>query len=265
MMQSLRTHWPEYLIEGLGLAVFMMIAGSVVTAIESDVSPLKQLIVEPLWRRMIIGIAMGATAIALIYSPWGKRSGAHLNPAVTLTFFRLGKLSPLDTFFYVLAQFIGGLTGVVLVASVLGMVFTEPPINYLVTVPGKLGWTIAALAEFLMSFGLMLMVLFTANSSKLSKYTGLLAGILVAIYIILAAPLSGMSINPARTFASAFPARIWTHFWLYYFGPTLGMLVAAQVYLSYPQRAKVICGKLCPNTETVCIYQPCCCPEKNTK
>lgn len=257
-MQSLRTHWPEYLMEALGLGLFMVVAGTVTTAMETDTSPLRYFLAAPLLRRILIGLAMGVTAIALIYSPWGKRSGAHLNPAVTLTFFRLGKLTPWDAGFYVLAQFSGGLLGVVLVAAVLRMSFTAPPVNYGVTVPGEQGWAIAFLAEFLMAGGLMLMVLLTSNSQRLSNYTGLLAGFLVATYIILAAPLSGMSINPARTFASALPSHIWTAFWIYYFAPPLGMLLAAEVYSRYPQRAKVICGKLYPNSETPCPCQRCC-------
>jgi aquaporin Z len=259
MMRSLKTHWPEYLIETFGLGAFMVAAGTVVTASEIDASPIKHYIANPFLRRIPIGMAMGLTAVALIYSPWGKRSGAHLNPAVTLTFFRLGKLTSCDAFFYVLAQFIGGVIGVVLVAAVLGMLFTEPPVSYVVTVPGQQGIAIAFMAEFLMSFGLMFMVLLTANTNRLAKFTGLFAGLLVATYIILEAPISGMSINPARTFASALPSQIWTAFWVYYFAPTLGMLFAAEVYLRYPKRAKIICGKLCPNSETPCICKGCCC------
>jgi aquaporin Z len=77
MMRSLKTHWQEYLIEAFGLGAFMVAAGTVVTAIEIDASPIKHYIADPFFRRIPIGVAMGLTAIALIYSPWGKRSGAH--------------------------------------------------------------------------------------------------------------------------------------------------------------------------------------------
>ena len=66
-------------------------------------------------QRVFTGICMGLTAIALIHSPWGKRSGAHMNPAVTLTFLRLGHIAPWDAAFYIAAQFIGGTLGVLLV------------------------------------------------------------------------------------------------------------------------------------------------------
>ncbi|MGJ3251177.1 MAG: aquaporin [Elainellaceae cyanobacterium] len=139
MIQALRDHWRDYLIEAWGLGLFMVAAGMATTVIEYPDSPVPQLIPDAFLRRMIIGIAMGLTAIAIIYSPWGKRSGAHINPAVTLTFFRLGKIAPWDAGFYVMAQFSGGLTGIALTAWLIGAPFQTPPVNYLVTVPGTDG------------------------------------------------------------------------------------------------------------------------------
>lgn len=121
---------------------------------------------------------------------------------------------------------------------------------------------LAASAEMMMAFGLMLMVLFVSNNPQIAQLTGLLAGLMVATYIILAAPISGMSINPARSFASALPSHIWTAFWLYYFTPPLGMLIAAEVYLRYPERPQVLCGKLCPDRTTSCPCLRCCCQER---
>jgi aquaporin Z len=258
MMDALRAHWREYLIEATLLGVFMVAAGIVVTLLESSIQAIPQRLSDPFQRRVLVGIAMGLTAIALIYSPWGKRSGAHINPAVTLTFFRLGKITPWDTCFYILAQFIGGTLGVWGMALFWQSYFTRPPVSYIVTIPGLQGWAIALVTEFFLAFALMLTVLFTANNRSLAPFTGMFAGLLVAIFIIFASPLSGMSINPARTFASAFPARIWTDFWLYYFGPPLGMLLAAEVYRKYPYRPKSICAKLCPNRETPCPFRRCC-------
>lgn len=260
MLRTLQTHWPEYLIEAIGLGMFMVVAGVVVCSIETFPLPVNTLMGNPLLRRTIVGVVMGLTAIALIYSPWGRRSGAHFNPAVTITFFRLGKLASWDAFFYIVAQFLGGLAGVLLVAGLFQASFTDPPVSYIVTVPGMGGWAIALLTEFLLAFGLMTMVLWSSNTKQLSLFTGLFAGILLATYIIIAAPLSGMSMNPARTFASALPAHIWTAFWIYYFAPPLGMLSAAELYLRLSKRhPKTLCGKLCPNHETPCICKDCCC------
>jgi glycerol uptake facilitator-like aquaporin len=120
MVEALRRHWPEYLMEAAGLGLFMVSAAAFGTLLEYPGSPLNRALPDPLFRRAVMGLAMGATAVAIIYSPWGKRSGAHINPAITLTFFRLGKIEGWDAFFYITAQFLGGLAGILLVALVVG-------------------------------------------------------------------------------------------------------------------------------------------------
>lgn len=111
-MHILCRHYPEYLMEAAGLGIFMTSASVVTVIVEHPASSIRQVIADPFLLRLIIGVVMGLTAIAIIYSPWGKQSGAHINPAVTFTFFRLGKINRLDAFFYVVAQCVGGLLGV---------------------------------------------------------------------------------------------------------------------------------------------------------
>lgn len=123
MLHSLRNHWPEYLMEAFGLGLFMVSAGLFGTLLEYPLSPVHRAIGDPLLRRALMGLAMGLTAMGIIYSPWGQQSGAHINPAATLTFLRLGKVAPWDAFFYVVAQLSGGLYGVLLVGGLLGEVF----------------------------------------------------------------------------------------------------------------------------------------------
>jgi aquaporin Z len=147
---------------------------------------------------MLIGVAMGLTAIAIIYSPWGQLSGAHLNPAVTLTFLRLGKVEAADAAFYVIAQFAGGIAGTMLLTVLFGEHFTLPPIAAIATVPGSRGEALAFIAEVAIAFVLMTTVLVANASARLMRWTGVCAGVLLALYIMLEAPLSGMSLNPAR-------------------------------------------------------------------
>ena len=251
-------HWQEYLIEAWGLGMFMVSAGVFATLLYSPKFPISTIITSDFLKGLLMGTAMGITAITIIYSPWGKRSGAHINPAVTITFFRLQKIAALDAVGYIIAQFSGGLLGVVFASVILGAAFTEPPINYVVTVPGQWGVTTALVAEFVLSFTLMLVVLFTSNINRLSRYTGIFSGLLVTLFITFEAPISGMSINPARTFASGLPAQIWTAFWIYYFVPPLAMILAAEIYLHYLSQSRIICCKLCPNNEQECIALRCC-------
>jgi aquaporin Z len=249
-----------YAIEALCLGIFMVVATLATTAFQLPASPLHQAIGDPLLRRLLIGIVIGVTAIAIIYSPWGKRSGAHLNPAVTLMFWRLKKIRTIDASFYILFQYLGGIGGIWVAGLLIGKTIADPAINYIVTVPGMSGELGAFGAEFLLSFGLMTLVLQVSNRPHLSQLTGLFSGILIAIYITVAAPLSGMSMNPARSLASALPAGVWDGFWIYCIAPPLGMLVAAEIYLRTGKKKvqSQICSKLCPNHTTDCISPICC-------
>jgi aquaporin Z len=253
-LDALRRHWPEYLIEGWALGMFMIAAGVAVVLIEHPALPVRGLIADPDLRRGLVGLAMGLTAVALIYSRWGKQSGAHMNPAVTLTFVRLGKVRPIDGLFYVLAQVIGGTLGVLAAYLLTLGALGAPEVAWVVTVPGAAGVAVAFLAELVISLGLMLVVLVVSNTPRLAPLTGLAAGLLVALYITIEAPLSGMSMNPARSLASALPAGVWTAFWIYVAAPVLGMLGAAQLYLVLRPGRGVATAKLCPNHDTRCIH-----------
>lgn len=255
VVETVRSHWPEYLMEAAGLGLFMVSAAVATTLLEYPVSPLHEAFPDPTIRRVLIGVAMGMTAIALIYSPWGARSGAHLNPAVTLTFLRLGKIQGVDALGYVVGQFIGGTVGLLMTAAVIGMAVRHPSVNYVVTVPGQAGSAVAFLAEIIISFGMMLIVLVTSNHHRLRVWTGLFAGALVASFIAIEAPLSGMSMNPARSFASAFPADIWSAFWIYLTAPLAGMLLAAECYVRARGAHGVLCAKLHHHTGCRCIFR----------
>ena len=252
---TIRDHWPEYAMEATGLGLFMISAAVVTVAFEYPHSPLHDLFTDPVLRRILIGLAMGLTAIGLIYSPWGKRSGAHLNPAVTVTFFRLGKITGGDALCYVAAQFIGGTVGLWLSAQFLGLAIEHPAVNYVVTIPGPEGAAIAFAAEVIISFGLMLVVLVVSNRPLLNRWTGVFAGVLVATYIAVEAPLSGMSMNPARTFASAVSAGLWTDFWIYLTAPLIGMLSAAESYRRTNGIQRILCAKLHHHNNARCIFR----------
>lgn len=254
MRSALAQHWPEYLMEAWALGVFMLSAAVCTVLVEHPASPVCALVTNPHARRALIGLAMGLTAVGLIYSPWGQRSGAHLNPATTLTFLRLGKIRPWDATFYVAAQFLGGVGGLLSARLLLGDILSHPSVRYVATVPGPAGAGVAFVAEAALAGAMMLMVLCTTNSARLTSYTGLFAGALLFLYITVEAPLSGMSINPARTAASAIPSGIWTGGWVYFTAPVLGMILAAQTYLSVLNPAPRACPKLQHGARQRCIF-----------
>lgn len=252
----LRRHWPEYLIEAMCLAVFMVSACLTVAAVEHPASPIRQAIANDHARRVLVGLAMGATAMAIVYSPWGKQSGAHLNPAVTITFLRLGRIEPADAFCYVVSQFAGAACGVALATAILGMpVIADPAVDYVATRPGRAGQALAFVAEVAISFGLMLAVLLVSNRREWNRHTGIVAGTLVALFIIVEAPLSGTSMNAARSFGSALPARAWDTLWIYIAAPLAGMLAAAECYLRVRGHGAVLCCKLHHENDRRCIFR----------
>ena len=248
-------HWPEYLIEAVCLGLFMVSARSFTVLLEHPGSAIRQMLPSAFVRRLLAGVAMGLTAIALIYSPWGKQSGAHLNPSVTLTFFRLGKIEPWDACFYIMAQFIGGILGVLFSGLIWGHAIAEQNVRYAATLPGARGTGVAFVAEMVISFVMMTMVLNVSNSAQIARFTGVIAGVLVATYVTLEAPLSGMSMSPARSFASAAPARLWNSLWIYFTAPPLGMMLAAQVYLWLRGKDAVLCAKLHHDNDKRCIFR----------
>ena len=251
-MRALRKHWPEYLCEAAELGLFMISAGLFTILLHHPESPVVGFIPSEFIRRMLTGIAMGSTAIALVFSPLGKQSGAHFNPAVTLTFWRLGKVKNWDAVFYIIAQFIGAIGGVFAVTLFAREPLSHPTVNYAATLPGMQGVIVAFVAEFVIAFVLMSVVLRVSNTPHVARYTGLFAGALVATYITLESPLSGMSMNPARSFGSAFVGHLWMGLWIYFTAPVLAMQLAAVLYL----RAKrtVYCAKYHHYNSQRCIF-----------
>jgi aquaporin Z len=237
-------HWREYLMEVAGLGLFMMSAATMTALLEHPASPARALVPDPTMRRAAMGVAMGLTAAALIYSPWGRRSGAHNNPAVTLTFFRLGKISGRDALAYIAAQFVGGAAGIAVAAMVLHPWIAHPSVNYVATVPGPGGAAIAFAAEAVISFVMMLVVLTASSHARAARFTGVIAALLIACFITVEAPLSGMSMNPARTLGPDLVGDMFQGVWIYFVAPPIGMLAAAEVVSRMRHLLSIRCAKL---------------------
>jgi aquaporin Z len=232
MITAFTSNWKIYCYEALALGLFMVFACAFTIVIEHPDFWIKNNVESAFFRRFLNGCAMGLTAVLLIYSNFGKASGAHMNPAVTIANWQMDRIKTWDAIFYIIFQFIGGILGVLLFKIFFFEYISHPSISYVVTVPytDSDSVLIPFLSEFLMSFILLLSVLILSNLPKFANYTGYFVGILLVIYITFEAPISGMSINPARTFASAFSLGNYSNLWLYFVAPIFGMLLASILF-----------------------------------
>lgn len=254
MIAVRRFNWTEYLLESWALALFMVSACGFAVLLFHPGSPLVRAWPHPVARRALMGVAMGGTAILNAYSPWGRRSGAHANPAVTLTFLRLGRMRSRDAAGYIVAQFLGAILGVSAAALLFSGRIADPSVDYVVTLPGMGGTAVAFAAEVAISFLLMLVILSSAARARLAPFTGVLAGTMVAVYITLENPLSGMSMNPARSLGSALLAVRWDHLWIYFIAPPLGMLLAVDAQRWLGLKLDRVCAKLHHDPRYRCLF-----------
>ncbi len=250
----MRTPWAEYLGEALGLGIFMVSACVFgVLLFHPDAAGVRH-VPNPMVRSALMGLLMGLTAVVNIHAPWGKRSGAHLNPAVTMAFLRLGRMRPRDAAGYMVAQFLGGAAGTGVSVWLLGAWLADPAVNYVATVPGAQGVAVAFGAELAISFLLVFIILHVSSAPGLAPATGLVAGALVALFITFETPLSGMSMNPARTVASA----LWAHqapgLWLYFVAPVAGMLLAVTGFQRLAASRRAACAKLVHDPRFHCMF-----------
>lgn len=236
------------------LIVYMFSVCAFATLLQHPASPVRMSIMSALSRRALQGAAVGGTVMGIILSPWGKQSGGHFNPAVTFAFFRLGNVAPWDALFYVIAQFLGAIGGAEIAASALRGAPANLAVRYAATMPGMYG-AAAFAGELATSFLMMGAILLATNRDTLMRYTPYVVGALYAIFITVEAPLSGMSINPARSLGSAVPAGYWHALWIYFLAPPLGMLAAGEVFLRGRGGAGPYCAKLHHANDKRCIFR----------
>lgn len=246
----MRDHLPEYLMEAFGLGVFLLMACTFAVMLEHPEGGWHG--ADPDLRRLVMALAMGLTCVTLVYSPWGQQSGAHYNPAVTLTFAALGRIPARDVAGYVLAQTAGGSAGVLFASALLGPMLGHPDLDYVATRPGPAGAAAAFAGEAGIS-ALMMLAVLTVSNSRHARMTGWVAGALLAVYIFLESPISGASMNPARSIASAVLAGHWEEIPLYVAAPLLGMALGAAAYTML--QGPALCAKLHHDGPRRCIFR----------
>jgi glycerol uptake facilitator protein len=185
---------------------------------------------------LAIGMAFGIVIAAVIYA-FGRISGAHLNPAVSIALWATKRFPAGDMVAYIIAQLIGASVGSLLFAATAGMdAVTIGGLGATAPFPG-IGMGAAILAELLGTFVLMLVIMGVAVDKRAPEgFAGLIIGLTVAGMITTLGNISGASLNPARTFGPYLGdlllggSNLWGNFPIYIIGPIAGALIAAFLY-----------------------------------
>jgi aquaporin Z len=215
--------------EFLGTAILLAGGLSAVFLDFGPSSPIAPRLPSMSARLLLTGLLFAGTGSLVALSPLGRRSGAHLNPAVTLGFWTQRKVHPHDLAGYVTAQILGAITSVAVLRLVWG--HTARALHLGATQPGN-GFSAldAAGLECLMTASLVLMIFFMTSSARTARWTPLGNWLLVATLVWQGAPYSGTSLNPVRSLAPALLAPETRHLWAYIAGPLTGALLAALVF-----------------------------------
>ncbi len=209
-------HFKKYLAEMIGtLAIVLFGCGSVMVAenLPGTFNP------------MMIGPVFGIVVAVMIYAV-GHISGAHFNPAVTLAFAIRGHFPKKQVPYYWGFQYLGAFLGTFILWYIFPDSTSFGATSFASFLPFK-----AFIIEFILSFFLMFVIMGVASDARAAGiFAGLAIGAVVALDAIVGGPLTGASMNPARTlFPNLFEAKT-AHLWVYFLGPHLGTITAACFY-----------------------------------
>jgi aquaporin Z len=225
---SLKRHFGRALAaETAGTALLVLVGLSFVILMFGQGSPVPRWLSDAALRRLITGFLFGCTGAAIAVSVLGKWSGAHLNPVVTLAFWLTGTFEPLYAALYVLVQLTGAALGSLplLTWGAIGR-----SVQFGATTPGAVygaGW--ALLGEVTTTFALIVGLFLFLRHRRLRAYAPTYFPVLYAVLVLVEAPVSGTSTNPARSFGPALISGVWRGYWVYLLGPLLGMLLGLAV------------------------------------
>jgi aquaporin Z len=255
LTQSRQLHWFEYSAELLGTAFVIFCGLSAVVFNFGSGLPMEHFIPDRSTRLLLTGLLFAGSGSLVAISPLGKLSGAHLNPAVSLAFWSQGKMHDHDIGGYVIGQFVGAILGAELLVFVWGD-YADSVRNG-ITLPGTAYplWLVF-LAEVSMTFLLVLSIFIFVSNHRLMRWTPLMTWFLMATMVWLGAPVSGTSVNPARSFGPALVTWFWQDQWLYWIAPPLGAMVAVAVFrLLAIGKCEILTAKLFHVPHYPCIFK----------
>jgi aquaporin Z len=248
-------HWAEYIAEVIGTALVVFVGLSTAVFNFGEGLPMEQLIPDRGIRLLLTGVVFAGSGSLVAISPLGKLSGAHINPAVSLAFWIQGKMSQLDFIGYIVGQFLGGTIGAFLLEAVWGKYAAS--VNNGMTLPGTdYSLLFVFSAEIYMTFLLVLSISVFLSSHRLMQWTPLMTWLLMTIMVWLGSPISGTSVNPARSFGPALVTWFWQDQWIYCLAPILGSLMAVGVFRQLSRgRRSILTGKLFHVPNYRCIFK----------
>ncbi len=253
----MRGHLPEYLSEFAGTGIMMAIGVAAIALFWAGGSPLPRFLPSAHLRLLLTGVVFASGATMVVYSRLGQRSGGHLNPAITFAFWLLGKIPGVDAISYGVSQTMGAIAGVLVAAWLASPLARE--VRDGLTLPGP-GYSPSAAfaAEVGITFLLVLVILVFVDTPRIAHLTGTAAGTLVALLVAVEAPISGTSLNPARSFAPALVTATFHDLWIYLAAPPLGAAVAAGIFRSrLLAHHAPFCAKLYHSKKHRCIFSGC--------
>ena len=220
--------WLLFGAEFIGTALLVAVGLSFVILAFGQDSPMVQLISSAGWRRLITGFLFGTTGALIALSPLGKESGAHINPAVTLAFWLVGKLRARHALGYILSQLTGAVVGAL---PLMAWGEMGRSVAFGATLPGAgYGTCWVLLGEVATTCALIVGLFFFLRHRRLRPFTPALFPILYAAMVFLEAPISGTSTNPARSLGPAVISGAWHGWWIYWLGPLLGTVLSVGFY-----------------------------------
>ena len=229
--------WLVLRAELVGTAALVLVGLSLVILMFGEGSPIPGVLPSEGWRRLITGFLFGTTGALIALSPVGKRSGAHINPIVTLAFRLMGKLDLRTSLGYVVAQLAGAILGSV---PLLAWGAMGRSVSFGATFPGE-GYSVGAvlLGEVITTFAMVTLLCVFLGFRRIRPFTPAIFPILYAVMVYAESPISGTSTNPARSLGPAVISGQWEGWWIYWVGPVIGSVAACVACSALAKRITV--------------------------
>ena len=229
--------WRVLAAEAVGTGLLLIGGLSLVIVMFGEGSPMAHLIPDEGVRRLITGFLFGTTGASIALSPIGKRSGAHINPIVTMAFGLMGKLDLRTAVGYIAAQSVGAVLGSV---PLLAWGAMGRSVSFGATLPGAGYSTSAVLSgEVVTTFIMVTLLAVFLGFRSIRPYTPGLFPPLYALMVWAEAPISGTSTNPARSLGPAVISGQWDGWWIYVIGPVIGSALACLACSALAKRITV--------------------------